>query len=80
MANLKEFIDKLQKIYDEAKTSGHTRGDYPPNVTFYLDDQRIYDYYEIEINELDEQRAICCGDVIGLNIYFRRKDEKADRT
>jgi hypothetical protein len=69
--DLKPFIDKLQKIYDEAKTSGHTSGDYSPDIVFYFDE--IDDYFEIEIQELSESRAACCGDVLGASIYFRRK-------
>jgi hypothetical protein len=76
MTNLKEFIDKLQKIYDEAKTSGHTRGNYPPDIAFYFDDIEIDDYFEIEIQELGESRAACCADVLGASIFFRKKDEK----
>jgi hypothetical protein len=78
MADLREFIDKLEKIYKEAKSSGHTRGDYPPDVTFYLDIDD--DYQELEIINTHEQRAVCCSDVIGIDINFRIKDEKNNRT
>jgi hypothetical protein len=73
MTNLKEFIDKLQKIYDEAKTSAHTSGNYPPDIGFYFNDIEIDDYFEIEIQELNESYAACCADVIGASILFRKK-------
>lgn len=68
--DLKLFIDKLQKIYDEAKTSGHTRGDYPPDIIFYLDGLN-YDMVELEDFDIDTSNAACCSDVIGATITFR---------
>lgn len=70
MSNLREFIDKLEAIYKEAASSGHTRGKYPPEITFYIDSPE-YDLVEMKEFELDTSNAVCCSDIIGATVIFR---------